>query len=411
MTRPTPSSQIVIVGGGPTGLMCAVALARAGFETTLIAPPAGPAGTGAQARSAALFPPSVNLLKSQAVWEDCRATSEPLRAIRLVDDTGSLLRAPEVVFWAHEVGLEAFGYNVPNATLIAALESALGQPRATVRWISGPTVTAIEPHGGQARVLLSDGTQIDAALVVGADGRRSPCRVSAGITSSDRPTDQVAITAAFTHTRPHDGISTEFHRNAGPCTTVPLPGRASSLVWVERPAIAERLAALSDEEFARALEAQLKGVLGAVSDIRGRGRFALHVMTADRIAANRIALVGEAAHAMPPIGAQGLNLGLRDVGALIDCVVDATRAGHDIGGPGTLEAYQRARQTDIAVRMAGVDLLNRSLLSDLLPVQLARGLGLHLLGRVGPLRRRMIAHGLQPASALPRLMREPATTG
>jgi 2-octaprenyl-6-methoxyphenol hydroxylase len=402
--------RVVVVGGGPVGLMSALALIKAGFETTLIAPAALPPGTGAQARSAALFPGSLNLLRNHGVWDDCLATSSPLRAIRLVDDTGGLLRAPEVLFAAREIGLDAFGHNVPNATLVAALESALRVAHPPFRWIHDSVARGVDDLGSFARVTLTDGSSLDAELVVAADGRNSICRASAGIVSTDRLMDQVAVTAAFTHSRPHDGISTEFHRKVGPCTTVPLPGRSSTLVWVERPALADRLTGLGDAEFSNVLESQLKGVLGSVSDIRGRGRFPLHFMSAERFGANRVILVGEAAHVMPPIGAQGLNLGLRDVGTLIDCVNDAKSEGQDIGGPAVMEAYQRSRHTDITVRMTAVNLLNWSLLSDLMPVQLARGLGLHLLNQFGPLKRRMIAQGLVPDHTLPRLMRDVATS-
>jgi 2-octaprenyl-6-methoxyphenol hydroxylase len=400
---------VVVVGGGPVGLLTATLLSHAGIETCLITVAAPPAGTAQEARSAALFPASMRLLTHAGVTAETLGDIAPLTAIRLIDDTGGLLRAPEVTFTAADVGAEAFGFNVPNAALAGALRARLGEARSNLHWIKGVHVTRVEGGGDarseQARVHLSTGAVISADLVVGADGRLSPCRVGAGIACQSWEYDQVAVTTTFTHTREHAGVSTEFHRASGPCTTVPLPGCASSLVWVERPAVAERLLGLDQEAFTTALDRQLKGVLGSVTAVTARGKFPLGFMQAHSVAANRVMLVGEAAHVMPPIGAQGLNLGMRDVGCLVDCVLDAVVARRDIGGAETLAHYQRTRQGDIGVRMRAVDTLNRSLLADFLPVNLARGFGLQLLSHIGPLRRAIIREGLQPERGLPRLMR------
>ncbi len=404
-----PLNCVLVVGGGPVGLAAALGLARSGIETVLITGPAPPPGTGAEARSAALFQPSLALLRSLGVWERCEPSSSALKAIRLIDDTGGLLRAPEVLFDAKETGSDAFGYNVPNGALGAALRAQVVTDAlmyaARLTLIADRTVVAVAPGDEAISVTLDDGTVVSGHLLVAADGRNSIARRSAGITVRDTAYDQVAVTAAFSHTRPHKGISTEFHRSAGPCTTVPLPGDTSALVWVERPAIAARLQALDDDGFRAALDGQLKGLLGSVTAVWGRGRFPLAWMQAHTTAARRVMLVGEAAHVMPPIGAQGLNLGFRDVGCLIDCVVGAVQAGHDPGGLDTLSAYHQSRAADIGVRMTAVDALNRSLLSDLIPVHLARGAGLHLLAAIGPLRRRVMAEGLHPTGPLPSLMR------
>jgi 2-octaprenyl-6-methoxyphenol hydroxylase len=179
-------------------------------------------------------------------------------------------------------------------------------------------------------------------------------------------------------------------------------------VWVERPAIARRLAALDDAAFRAALETRLQGLLGPLGDIGARATFPLSGLTAEVAGKNRVALAGEAAHVIPPIGAQGLNLGLRDAAMLADCVHDALYTGHDIGGPETLGTYARARRPDVASRTWSVDLLNRSLLSDLPPVHLARGAGLFALKAIAPLRRRAIREGLAPSFAVPRLMQAAA---
>ena len=401
-------AQVIVVGGGPAGLLSALALTKAGVQTVLVTPTPPPAGTASEARTAALFAPSLALLEFAGVIDPCKAASAPLTGIRIVDDRGGLLRAPEVVFSAAEIGLDAFGYNVPNGALNEALRQALRGTGKRLTWIEGATATSVMPKAGGVTVELSSGQSLFGALVVGADGRNSICRAGVGIGIRSHAYDQIAITANFRHQRPHDGISTELHGPAGPCTTVPLLGNASSLVWIERRSIGARLMALEHSAFVAALEARLMGLLGGVSELTIQGQFPLSWMKADTFAARRVMLVSEAAHVMPPIGAQGLNLGLRDVGHLVECVSAAVNAGRDPGGDETLAAYNRARKNDVETRMTAVDALNRSLLSDLVPLHLARGVGLHLLAAIGPLRRAVIAQGMSP-SALPKMMR--ATQG
>ena len=396
--------RVIVVGGGPAGLLAALVLAKEGIAVTLVTPTPPPAGTAGEARTAALFAPSLALLAYAGVLDACKAASAPMGGIRVIDDRGGLLRAPEVVFSAAEIGLETFGYNVPNGALNEALRQALRSVGDGLTWIEGATATSVTPEVRSVTVGLSDGRSIAGALVVGADGRKSVCRAGAGIGIRSHEYDQVAITANFRHQRPHEGISTELHGPSGPCTTVPMPGLASSLVWIERRSIGARLMALEHGAIVAALEARLKGLLGGVSDLKIQGQFPLSWLKADSFAARRVMLVSEAAHVMPPIGAQGLNLGLRDVGHLVECVSDAVKAGRDPGAEETLAAYNRARKGDVETRMTAVDALNRSLLSDLVPVHLARGVGLHLLSAIGPLRRAVIAQGMAP-SALPRMMR------
>lgn len=395
----------IVVGGGPAGMIAALALAKAHVETVLVTPAPPPAGTGTQARTAALFAPSLALLEHVGVLGACRAGSAPLTAIRIIDNRDAMLRAPEVLFTAHEIGLETFGLNVPNADLVAALRAALAEQPDRLTWIDGQTVTAVMPDDAEVRVVLADGRTLTGALVVAADGRQSVCRAGAGIGARAHTYDQVAMTAILTHQRPHDGVSTELHGSAGPCTTVPLPGNASSLVWIERPVIAERLMRLDTADYIRALEGRLQGLLGAITSLVGQGRFALSWMQAERFAARRVMLIGEAAHVMPPIGAQGLNLGLRDVGHMVDCVTTAVAEGRDPGGTGVLDAYHTSRAADIGMRMTAVDALNRSLLSDLMPVHLARGAGLHAVAMIAPLRRAVIGRGMRADGALPSMMR------
>jgi 2-octaprenyl-6-methoxyphenol hydroxylase len=392
-------AEVVVVGGGPLGLTAAIALAGAGVETALIAMPAAVTDN----RTTALLASSVTALDTLGVWNRYADQAAPLRRMRLVDDTARLLRAPEVCFDAAEIGLPAFGYNIENRHLLAALESR-------ARDISALTFIAAKAEDvttgeSDVSVGLSTGRRITAKLAVGADGRRSLCRSAAGIETESRRYPQTALTFSLAHARPHNDTSTEFHTESGPFTLVPLPGSRSSLVFVVDPADAPRLAALSDVDLATEIERRSHSLLGKITIEPGRGVFPLTAEVARRFGLNRIALVGEAAHVMPPIGAQGLNLGLRDAATIGELVVAVRREGGDVGAQDLTARYEHMRRADVTSRSLAVDLLNRSLLSDFLPLQGARGFGLYLLDRIGPLRRAVMREGVAPAASQPRLMR------
>jgi 2-octaprenyl-6-methoxyphenol hydroxylase len=393
------SAEVVIVGGGPAGLTAAIALAGAGVETTLVAKPPGAADN----RTTALLASSVTALDTLGVWPLCRDHAAPLRVMRIIDDTARLLRAPEVHFAASEIGLDAFGHNIENRHLLAALDArARTLPALT---IVADTAEAVAIEDSRVTIALAGGHRLTAGLAIGADGRRSLCRQAAGIATSAQRYPQTALTFNLRHQRPHHDSSTELHTAGGPFTLVPLPGARSSLVLVAEPAEATRIAALAQAELAAEIERRSHSILGRMEPEPGRGAFPLAIETARRFAVARVALVGEAAHLLPPIGAQGLNLGLRDAAAIGELVVEARRNGGDVGGAELAERYDGSRRTDVTVRALAVDLLNRSLLSDFLPVQGARGLGLFLMERVGPLRRAVMREGVQPAVAQLRLMR------
>ena len=401
MARQTGSqaAEAVVVGAGPAGLTAAIALAVGGIETVLVAKRQERPDT----RTSALLAGSVAALDVLGVWEACRAHAAPLRVMRLADDTQRLLRAPEVSFAAAEIGLDAFGHNIENRHLIAALEARAAKLAHLTR-IDAPAKT-VTPGEEAITVELEDGRTITAELAIGADGRNSMCRAAAGIAIDRFSYPQAALTLNFVHTRPHRDISTEFHTESGPFTLVPLPGDRSSLVCVVAPAEAERLATLPDDVLSETVERRAHSILGKVTVEPARGVFPLAVETAQRFAAERVALVGEAAHVVPPIGAQGLNLGLRDAATIGELAVAARRDGGDLGADALLAHYDRLRRPDIATRTAAVDMLNRSLLADFLPAQGLRGLGLYLLDRIGPLRRAMMREGVAPSAFEPRLMR------
>ena len=394
MTTSPSASQIhqaTVVGGGPAGLATAIALAQAGVDTVLIAR----RSPYADNRTTALLGGSVDFLDSLGVWPRCSADAAALSTMRLVDDTHRLIRSPEVKFSSDEIGMEAFGYNIENRLLMVAMESRAAElPNLTRIDDEAQSVSAGE---ASVTVITKQGQSLTAALVIGADGRHSLCREAAGIGVKRRDLGQSALTLNVTHTRPHGNCSTEFHTESGPCVFVPLPGNRSSIVWVVRPDEAARLQALDDDALALAAEKQSHSIFGKLTVAPGRHVFPLAIENPATLAAKRIALVGEAAHVLPPIGAQGLNMGLRDAADLAETVRDALLMGNDPGGEAVLQHYARARRADVFSRTFAVDMANRTLLSDFLPAQSLRAAGMHLLDRVGPIRRLAMREGLSPS--------------
>jgi 2-octaprenyl-6-methoxyphenol hydroxylase len=382
--------QVAVIGGGPAGLATAIAIARTGATTALIARRVPYADN----RTTALLGGSVELLQDLDVWRRCEDKSSALRIMRLIDDTGRLIRAPEVVFSSDEIGLEAFGFNIQNSVLLVAMEACAEQLSNLVRY--DDEAEAVTPGEDHVTVRLNDGRSLTAQLAVGADGRHSLCREAAGIAVASRALDQSAVTFNVTHTRPHHNTSTEFHTRHGPCVFVPLPDQRSSVVWVTSPAEAERLKTLDDDALGQAAEKQSHSLLGKMRAEPGRSVFPLAIETPAVLAARRIVLVGEAAHVLPPIGAQGLNMGLRDASDLATIVRESLASHQDLGTPHVLSRYIRARRADIASRTIAIDFANRSLLSDFLPVQSLRALGMHAIGSIGPIRRIAMREGLSP---------------
>ncbi|MDH3741012.1 MAG: FAD-dependent monooxygenase [Hyphomicrobiales bacterium] len=393
--------HIIVAGGGPAGLAAACLLAIEGMQVTCVT------GEAAQKqpdpRTIALMQPAIRLLRHIGIWPDSLQQSAcALRKLKLVDDTGSLMAAPTVTFSAEEIGADAFGWNIPVERLSEALQDCA--EASGVRFVAADAESCAMVDG-QAQVRLKDGDALNGQIVIAADGRASRLRATAGISTIDWSYDQAAIAASFDHTAAHHGISTEYHKSAGPLTTVPMPNGRSALVWMEKPAIADELMTLPDADFARRLQLETHGDLGLISNIGPRKSFPMRGLTASVFARNRLMLVGEAAHVVPPIGAQGLNISMRDAALAAQLISDATGWGEDPGSAKTMQTYDTERRRDVLPRQAVIHTLNTSLLAQLAPFHILRAIGLTAISQIAPMRERVVREGLAPQRGLPRIMR------
>jgi 2-octaprenyl-6-methoxyphenol hydroxylase len=386
--------KVIVAGAGPAGLAAAALLAKEGMATALVAP-----APAEDPRTVALMQPSIQLLRYLDIWPgNLEAQTAPLRKLRIIDDTGSLIVAPNLEFESQELNLEAFGWNIPLGLLLPALRKRAEDLGVT---FVNATATGARSSGDAIHLALSNATEISASLCLAADGANSAMRKAAGIATDTWSYDQTAIATSFTHSMGHGNISTEYHKSSGPFTTVPLPENRSSLVWMERPARAEALMAMSDGELAAEIQIETHGELGLVSNLGPRKSFPMKGLTARQFAKDRVILIGEAAHVVPPIGAQGLNMSLRDAALAADLIL----ASKDSGSESLLAEYNALRRAEVLPRQQLIDLMNKSLLLGLLPLEGARALGLSALHYVGPLKRFIMEHGMQPKRNLPYAMR------
>ena len=390
--------DIIVAGGGPAGMAAALVSARAGYQVALVAP----SGTfiDSDDRTTALMMPGIRMLQELGAWPDLAEEATPMRTMRIIDGTRRLIRAPTVTFEAQEIGEEAFGYNLVNRALNAALHRAIEETLA-IRIIDAMASSAsFGPD--EAAIVLSNGETLHGRLAIAADGVRSLLRETAGIGTRKWSYPQTAVVLTFDHARDHGYTSTEFHMETGPFAQVPMRGRRSSLVWVVEPHEAERIAALDGETLAPMIEQRMQSMLGKVSNVSKPQCWPLSGMIAHRFAAERLMLVGQTAHIFPPIGAQGLNLSMRDIADLGKCLA---AAGSDPGAAGVTARYDRMRRADVTTRTGTVDMLNRSLLTGFLPVQVARAAGLGLLAAVPPIRNIVMREGMAPGAGIRNLFR------
>ncbi|QWK80020.1 UbiH/UbiF family hydroxylase [Ochrobactrum sp. BTU1] len=390
-----PLTEITISGGGPAGMMAALALSAKGYRTALL----GPETDRNDRRTTALMMPAIRFLEKIGVWNDITPEAAPLASMRIVDATQRLIRSPAVTFRAGEIDETAFGFNIPNAALNQKLAGAV-ENNPAIKRITQPAIE-YRNNGDHVTITLAGGNTLHTRLVVAADGRNSAAREAAGIRTRRWSYPQTAVVLSFAHEVEHENISTEFHTEEGPFTQVPLKGKRSSLVWVVNPDRAEILLTLDDAALGQRIENMMQSMLGKVTiDIRPQA-WPLSGMVPLSFASKRTILIGEAAHVFPPIGAQGLNLGTRDVETLIRAIASDPS---DPGSDRVIYAYDRGRRPDILARTGSVDALNRSLLSPMLPAQIARGVGLEMLRSFAPLRAFFMREGLRPGSGFSQLL-------
>jgi 2-octaprenyl-6-methoxyphenol hydroxylase len=387
--------DILIAGGGLAGLAAAARLASEGFSVAVAdsaaPPPTDTATVGADLRTTALLHPAIETLRRGGAWARMGEAAEALWVMRLVDAGGRENRSRQRAdFEAAEMGDRPFGFNIPNTAARAALMARLAELGVPLHAPAG--VEALTVRDDAAVVRLADGTMLRARLVIGADGRESAVRRLAGIGVRRWSYGQKALVFAVRHPRPHGGVSTEIHRTGGPFTLVPMPDRdgwhMSSVVWMERGPEAMRLAGLAPDAFEAMLNERSLDMLGRLEVVGRKAVWPIIGQLSDRMAAPRVALMAEAVHVIPPIGAQGLNMSLADLEDLAQRLVAARDRGEDIGGAAVLDGYQRRRWPETAARVAGVDALNRAALTAWQPLRDLRRLGLAAVHTL-PFARRM----------------------
>lgn len=395
--------ELVVAGGGLTGLLLGVACASAGLTVAIVDPeePAALLDAAFDGRGSAIAHGSRNVLDAVGIWPDVAAEAEPILEIRVVDDN-----SPLCLHYDHrelETGTP-LGYIVENRVLRRALiERATSIPNLS--FMVPLAVASVSSSPLATTALLSNGRPIRARLVAAADGQKSPLRRAAGIRTIETRYPQTSIVTTVRHQRPHRGIAVEHFLPAGPFAILPMTESRSSIVWTERSELAPRLVALPVPAFAAELAARFGEFLGAVEPIGPRWSYPLALLLAERYAAPRLAVVGEAAHTIHPIAGQGLNLGIRDVAVLAELVIDARRLGLDIGDEAVLERYQQWRRVDVLALTAVTDCLNRLFSNSVAPVRLARDIGLTLVNQIPPLKRMLMHDAMGMVGDLPRLVR------
>ncbi|RWR27509.1 2-octaprenyl-6-methoxyphenyl hydroxylase [Sinirhodobacter populi] len=399
-------SDVLIAGGGLNGPALALALAQAGLTVTVIdaAPPRARAEPAFDGRAYALALASQKLLAATGVWPAIADRTQPMMEVKASDGRPGEGAAPLFLhFDSRELDQSPVGYMIEDRFLYAAFLDAMeAEPNLTL--IRGTAVTAQEIVPGGVTVTLSDGRTLSGALLVGADGRRSATAERAGITREGWGYGQTALVAAIAHELPHEGIAHQFFMPTGPLAILPLPGNRSSIVWSETAENARIIAALSDEDFLAVLRPRFGDFLGRISLAGPRFSYPLDLTLAKSYVAPRIALIGDAAHGVHPIAGQGLNLGLRDVAALAEVLVEARRRGEDIGAIDVLERYQSWRRFDGTTLALGMDTVNRLFSNDNPVLRPVRDLGMGIVQAIGPLRRGFMRQAAGLSGPLPRLL-------
>ena len=396
MTR--QSTDILISGGGVAGLAAAAVFGSAGFSV-LCVDPAPPIveeqAEGADLRTTAFLQPSLKVLQEAGLWDRLSPYATDLQVMRIVD-AGGTTPAPRVVrdFNARDVSDLPFGWNLPNWLLRREMVARLDElPNVAFR--TGVGTKSVLTRDVEALVTLTDGTRVSAKMLVAADGRNSPVREAVGIGVRTIRYGQKALAFAVAHPEPHGNVSTEIHRSGGPFTLVPLPDRdgkpCSAIVWMERGPEALRLANMPEAEFNAEMTARSGAILGPLTLVTRRTIWPIISQNGDSFCAERTALIAEAAHVVPPIGAQGLNMSLADLRVLLELSRAAPAA---IGSERMLEIYNRRRRPEVLARLTGIDLLNRTSMRGERIARDLRAAGIAGLYSLGPVRKTLMRAGM-----------------
>lgn len=392
------TTDILISGGGVAGLTAACALGSAGFRVICVdpTPPVTEAAdAGADLRTTAFLQPSRQVLEGAGLWARLAPHAAPLQVMRIIDAGGETTEARLTKeFDAADISDAPFGWNLPNWLLRREMLGRIAE-LSNVSLRIGTGFARLLTRETEALVTLTDGSQVSARLVIGSDGRDSPVREALGIAARTFRYGQKALAFAVTHPLPHSNVSTEVHRSGGPFTLVPLPDRegqpASAVVWMEHGDEVARLASLPVPEFEAEMTARSSGVLGPLTLVSRRSVWPIISRIADRMSGQRSILMAEAAHVVPPIGAQGLNMSLADLACLLDL---AQQHRDDPGVPAVTEAYHRRRHWEVQARVTGIDLLNRASMAGAQPLRDLRAKALDLLYSARPVRQTLMRAGL-----------------
>jgi 2-octaprenyl-6-methoxyphenol hydroxylase len=399
--------DVVIVGGGMAGMSLGAALAGSGLSVAVVErlDPAVLKEAAFDGRTTSIAHGSAQVLRGIGLWPLIEAGAEPILDIRVADGHPARGISPLFLHYDHtEVGIDPFGYIVENRDLRDGL-FRLAADLPTLEIIAPASVDETVRRADGATVSLSDGRRLECALVVGADGRNSPLRNAAGIQAIAFRYDQTAIVCTVKHERAHAGVAVELFLPGGPFAMLPMTGDRTNIVWTERSALASEYMALDDAAFLQEVRRRFGDWLGDLELAGPRFSYPLGLMHASRYTERRLALISEAAHAIHPIAGQGLNLGIRDVAALAEAIVDAVRLGLEPGDSTVLARYEAWRRIDNTTLVAVTDLLNRLFSNDVPPIRAARDLGLAAVGKVPPLKRLFMRHAMGVVGDLPRLVR------
>lgn len=391
-------TDILVSGGGVAGLTAAAAFGSAGFNVICVdpAPPVtNEADAGADMRTTAFLQPSLDVLEAAGLWDRLSPFASDLQVMRIVDAGGEVAE-PRITkdFDAADISERPFGWNLPNWLLRREMVARLGE-LPNVEFRAGVATRSVLTREKEALVTLSDGAQVTARLLVAADGRNSPVREAVGIEAKTTRYGQKALAFAVTHPLPHNNVSTEVHRSGGPFTLVPLPDRdgkpCSAIVWMEHGPEVLRLAALPEAEFEAEMNERSAGLYGQLTLASRRSVWPIISQIAERMSAERTALIAEAAHVVPPIGAQGLNMSLADLRVLLELA----QANPDrLGDHAMLETYHRRRWPEVKARVTGIDMLNRASMMGAQGLRDMRASALNALYSIAPVRKTLMKAGL-----------------